>query len=75
MAPSSFGMNITFKLEEDGVGTATYSGTSFEITWEEEGREVVLTGPNGELRLTRDGSDLILHSDGTLLFFTPAEED
>lgn len=75
MNPSGFGMNITFELSEDGVGTATYGGTKLSITWVEDGNTVVVTGPNGELKLTKDGKALILHDEGTLLFFTPKEEE
>ncbi len=75
MTPSSFGMNISLELEEDGVGTADYSGTVMDITWTDEGGTVVVEGPNGELVFTKDGSSLILHSEGTLLFFKPVEEE
>ena len=75
MNPAGFGMNITFELAEDGVGTAVYGGTSLDITWVEDGGDVVLTSGEKELRLTRDGKDLILHDEGTLLFFTPVEEE
>lgn len=75
MTPSSFGMNISLELEEDGVGTAVYSGTTLDITWTDEGSTVVVEGPNGTLSFTKDGSNLILHDEGTLLFFTSVEEE
>ena len=75
MNSSGFGMNVTLELSEDGVGTATYSGTRLDITWTEEGGTVILTGPNGELRLSKDVKALVLHSEGTMLFFTPVEEE
>ena len=73
--PGGFGMNISFELESDGVGTATYSGTTLDITWTDNGSTVEITGPNGVLELTKDGKSLILHDEGTLLFFNPVEED
>lgn len=75
MSPSSFGMNITLELEEDGVGTANYSGTVKDITWTDEGGKVVVEGPEGTLVFSKDGKKLILHSEGTLLFFEPVEEE
>ena len=75
MTPSTFGMSISFTLDEEGQGTATYSGSTMEITWEDEGGLVTITGPNGVLEFSKSGKSLILHSDGTLLFFTPIEED
>ena len=74
MTPGTFGMVISFELDEDGVGTAVYGPDVLDITWDLDGGEVVLTGENGELRLTRDGSGLVLHSEGTMLFFTPVED-
>lgn len=74
-APSSFGMNITFELDSDGIGTANYSGTVMEITWTDEGGTVVVTGDNGVLEFTKDGKALVLHDEGTLLFFTPVEDE
>ena len=73
--PGGFGMNITLQLEDDGVGTANYSGTVVDITWTDDGSTVVVTGPNGTLNFTKDGNVLVLHDEGTLLFFEPAEED
>ena len=74
MLPSGMGMNISLELEEDGVGTANYSGTVLDISWEDRGSTVFISGPNGELEFTKDGKNLILHSEGTLLFFTPVEK-
>ena len=34
-----------------------------------------ITGPNGVLELTKDGKSLILHDEGTLLFFNPVEDE
>ena len=73
--PSSFGMNITFELDPDGIGTANYSGTVMEITWSDEGGSVIVNGDKGTLEFTKDGKALILHDEGTLLFFTPVEDD
>lgn len=73
--PGGFGMHITLELDNGGVGTANYSGTVMDITWSDEGSTVVVTGPNGVLNLNKDGDALILHEDGTILFFTPKEED
>ena len=75
MSPSSFGMNITLELEEDGVGTANYSGSVVDITWTDEGSTVVLEGPNGQLEFSKDGKKLIFHDEGTLFFFEPVEEE
>ena len=75
LPPSNLGMNISFELSEDGIGTAVYGSTPMDITWVEEGSEVVVTSPYAELRFSRDGDNLILHDNGTLLFFTPVEEE
>ncbi len=75
LPPSKFGMNISFTLEEDGIGTATYSGTTTNLTWAEEGSEVVVTNDNKELRFYRDGKNLVLHDNGTMLFFVLEEEE
>lgn len=75
MKPSLFSMNITLELEEDGVGTANYNGTVLDITWTDTGKAVIVTGPNGELEFGKDGKKLILHDEGTILYFSPVEED
>lgn len=75
LTPSTFGMIIDFTLEEDGVGVATYGSVTKEITWLEDGDEVVVKSEDQELRFTRDGKSLILHSDGTLLFFNLEEKE
>ena len=75
LSPGGLGMNITLDLQEDGVGTATYSGSPQDITWTDEGGTVVITGQRGVLEFTKDGKALVLHSEGTLLFFTPVEEE
>ena len=74
-SPSSFGMNITLSREKDGTGTANYAGALREITWTEKGGTVELDGPDGKLSFTREGKSLLLHSNGTILFFNPVEED
>ena len=75
ISTSNLGINTSFTLEEDGVGTATYSGTTVGITWVEDGSEVVVTNDNKELRFYRDGKNLVLHDNGTMLFFALEEED
>ena len=75
MDPATFHISISFTLSEDGTGSASYDGTSVDINWIEEGSEVIVTGPNGELRFTQDGKTLILHDEGTILFFNPVEEE
>ncbi len=75
MKPSLFSMNVTLNLEEDGVGTANYNGTVLDITWTDTGKAVIVTGPNGELEFNKDGKKLILHSEGTILYFSPVEEE
>lgn len=75
MKPSLFSMNVTLELEEDGVGTANYNGTVLDITWTDTGKAVVITGPNGELEFSKDGKTLILHDEGTILYFNPVEEE
>ena len=74
-SPSSFGMNITLHLEKDGTGTADYSGARREITWDDKGGTVELDGPDGKLSFTKEGKSLLLHSNGTVLFFNPVEEE
>ena len=75
MKPGLFSMTITLDLEEDGVGTANYNGTVMDVTWTDTGRTVILTGPNGELTFSKDGDKLILHDKGTILYFSPVEEE
>lgn len=75
MSPGSLGMNISLELEKDGTGTASYGGAPLEITWKDNGSEVLVTGPKGELRFSKDGKRLVLHDEGTLLFFAPVEEE
>lgn len=75
MSPGTYGMNISFELDEEGRGTATYGGSTVEVKWEDDGSTVTLTGPNGVLEFSKSGKSLILHSEGTLLFFNPVEED
>ena len=74
MKASLFSMSITLDLEDDGVGTANYNGTVLDVTWTDTGRKVIVTGPDGELVFSKDGKNLILHDDGTILFFSPVEE-
>lgn len=71
VSPSGYGLNISFELTEDGVGSASYSGTTVDISWVEDGDEILVTGPMGELRFARDGEKLVLHDEGTMLFFVP----
>ena len=75
MKPSLFSMSVTLDLEEDGVGTANYNGTVLGITWTDTGRTVIVTGPTKELTFSKDGDKLILHSEGTILYFSPVEEE
>lgn len=75
MKPSLFSMSITLDLEEDGVGTANYNGTVLDVTWTDTGRKVIVTGPEGELEFSKDGKKLILHDKGTILYFSPVEEE
>lgn len=73
--PSNVGMNITFELNEDGSGTALYGADTQVITWVEDGSTVVVSGSNGELRFSKDGENLVLHDEGTMLFFMLQEEE
>ena len=73
--PSNLGMNISFELDEDGNGTASYGSTDLDITWLEEGNEIVVRSQDKELRFSRDGKNLILHDEGTILYFAPVEEE
>ncbi|MBQ1411488.1 MAG: hypothetical protein IIY94_09450 [Oscillospiraceae bacterium] len=75
LPPSNLGMNISFELLEDGIGTATYGATTLNITWAEDGDEVVVKSEDRSLRFSHDGENLILHSDGTILFFVPQETE
>ena len=78
LPPSNLGMNISFELQEDGVGSASYGSTTVKITWAEDGNEIVVKSDDSELRFSRDGEKLILHDEGTILYFVPeteAEED
>lgn len=75
ISTSNLGITTSFTLEEDGVGTATYSGTTMGITWAEDGNEVVVTNNKKELRFYRDGKNLVLHDNGTMLFFALEEEE
>lgn len=73
--PSSLQMNMSLYLEEEGRGTATFSGTTVDVSWEDDGSTVTVTGPNCALEFTKSGKTLILHDNGTLLFFEPQETD
>lgn len=73
--PANLSMNMRFTLEPNGIGTARYNTRTVDITWSDNGSTVEITGPNGVLELTKDGKSLILHDEGTLLFFNPVEED
>ena len=75
MSPTVLGLNISFELAEDGVGTASYGATVLDVTWEDKGSTVIITGPNGELEFLKDGDALVYHDEGALLFFEPVEEE
>ena len=75
VSPSTLGLNMSFELLEDGIGTATYGPATVDLTWVEEGNELLISSENQELRFSRDGNTLVLHDDGTMLFFTLAEEE
>ena len=72
--PSMAGVNITFTLESNGVGTARYGNDSYEITWADNGATVTLELRGKTLELTKDGKNLILHDEGAILYFTPPKE-
>lgn len=75
ISPSSLGMNISFAFSEDGTGTATYSGQTLAITWAEDDDGLLVTGPHEELHFSWDGSTLVMHDEGSMLFFTHVEEE
>lgn len=75
LPPSNLGLNITFELDEDGIGSAEYGSTSLTITWAEDGNDVVVRSQDKELRFSRDGKKLILHDEGTILYFVPEETE
>ena len=75
LPPSNLGMNISFELSEDGIGKASYGSTNLDITWAEDGSDVVVRSQEKELRFSRDGKNLILHDKGTILYFVPVEEE
>ena len=75
ISPSTLGMNISFTFSEDGTGIATYSGQALDITWAEEDDGLLVTGPYETLHFAWDGSTLVLHDEGSRLFFTHVEEE
>ena len=75
LSPESYGIRIQLQLEDNGVGTATYDAATLNVTWEEDDGTVTLTGPNGVLEFTKHGNSLILHDDGTMLFFEPVQAE
>ena len=74
LSPDSYGVNVKIELKDDGAGTATYGGATLDVTWEEDDDTVTVTGPNGTLEFTKQGKSLILHDEGTMLFFEPKQE-
>lgn len=73
--PSNLGLNVSFELSEDGIGTAAYGSTNLNITWAEDGNDVVVRSEDKELRFSRDGKNLILHDEGTVMYFVPEETE
>ena len=74
-SPSNIGMIISFELNEDGTGSASNGAAELEITWEEDGSTVVVNSPDRKLEFSKDGENLVLHDEGTMLFFVLQEEE
>ena len=73
--PSNLGINISFELNEDGSGSATFGAAEQEITWVEDGGTVVMNSADKTLEFSKDGENLVLHDEGTMLFFMLQEEE
>lgn len=67
--PVDLGLNITFTLQSDGTGSGIYNGTPVSLTWTETKRTVTVEGINGTLVFDKEGKDLILHDQGSILTF------
>ena len=67
--PTDLGLNITFTLLSDGTGSGVYNNTKVSLTWTETKNTVTVEGINGTLVFDKEGKNLILHDDGTILTF------
>ena len=65
----------SFELNEDGSGSATFGAAEQEITWVEDGGTVVVNSADKTLEFSKDGENLVLHDEGTMLFFMLHEEE
>jgi hypothetical protein len=73
--PSEISMNSTFIFNDDGTGSANLNGNFRTFTWTEDDSTVTAVSSKGTLVFTKDGKDLLLHDDGTILTFEPEEEE
>lgn len=67
--PTDIGQNFTFTLLPDGTGYGVYNGTSVDLTWTETKSTVTVEGINGTLVFDKEGKNLILHDEGSILTF------
>ncbi len=67
--PTDLSLNFTFTLQPDGTGSAVYNGTRVKLTWTETKSTVTVEGINGTLVFDKDGKNLILHDEGSILTF------
>ena len=71
--PANLSVNMRFELGQNGLGTATYNGVTVDVTWADNGKTVTVKDGEKTLEFTKDGKNLILHDNGTILYFTPAK--
>lgn len=67
--PTDLGLNFTFTLLPDGTGYGSYNGPTVELTWTQTKDKVTLEGINGTLVFDKEGKNLILHDQGSILTF------
>ena len=67
--PSDLGMSFTFTLQSDGTGTGLHNGASINLTWTETKRTVTVESIDGTMVFDKEGKNLILHDEGTILIF------
>ena len=75
ITPGELNLSIQFTLESDGSGSGVFNGNQRTFTWAEDDGTVTFSGSGKTLVFTKDGKDLLLHDEGTVLTFSPVEED
>lgn len=73
--PTEISLNSTFIFNDDGTGSASLNGSFRSFSWVEDDGTVTAVSNKGTLVFTKDGKDLLLHDNGTILTFEPEEAD